>query len=888
MSYESRGEFLLAEELFVFLWRRLTEECHKAHHRHGVEIHIHLLDVVIEYVRFLHRRHRHEEGASVLLCIWTEYEEYEFESETIFLRLKVIGELMRTVSLLSVAVRVFRKCLSWFKSRSIHEHATSCEALVSETLEEITTVTTTRTSTTTVSTFSETVIKETFESIMSRTVVTSETIAVCQILIAHYMKLEQWSSVIEVTRRSLSLIWKSVIAGSGTIALPRDFSAGAIDISISLAISHQRCYHYHEAEDIYVRIYRACRNSCRIDDARLSRVSKALIMFYEEHRHWHQVIKIHKELLAQYRSHLGAKHHQTVQTLYILGALCAEHAEEDALQYYEEITTILNHGSSICHVDALGAMIFVCRYRFQAGHWHKLQTVCKVLWHSWKDHYRSHAKFTVNIVEQLYFRYRYVLEHHLHCEYSVLRELAIEYRSTCLKVFGETAAITIKAMIELAHINMRSDKHIHEAITIYEEVITYTKKNTTTIISTTTITTIKQKLTQAYITVCSQDDISTITVERAVKAVMERYEYLKLTYGWQSDTLACLREVVLLHVKAKQQAAVVRLLLEASVQIIIKEKKSQSLHECGRTIGQIFDRCGMGNVALEIVEELRLQVITGKASEHNRHGVKVEKSVGTLCFVFLVTLEQIVRGALSASYSEAMADYLTESILYKSYHQSMSSSAILIIGNAARLRSFLSSHKRQGQREAVEKQSYDIFVKKWTINASREIGLLFYVSLLTQIGDSIRDVQIGNVACLASVAEVRSLLNSGQTEKAYNYADVAFNFIEHQGSYHHLQNVPAGFKLSTLLVCRDLDQSIRANMDQKMPEKLLELSRKVTRAVLKACKDSKIDFVQLKLRDLNELVGLLGVQQNYVDLEVSSLVMPLLSPLRPFYSTVSS
>ena len=152
VSYEERGEFRMAEELYIFLWTRLTEQCHRSHHHHGVDIHIHLIDVVIEYVRFLRRCHRHEEASSVLICIWTEYEEYEFESEVIFLRLKVIGELMRAVSLLSVAVTVFKKCWAWFKSHSKHEHTSSCEVLISETIEEITTISTTSTTATSTTT----------------------------------------------------------------------------------------------------------------------------------------------------------------------------------------------------------------------------------------------------------------------------------------------------------------------------------------------------------------------------------------------------------------------------------------------------------------------------------------------------------------------------------------------------------------------------------------------------------------------------------------------------------------------------------------------------------------------------------------------------------------
>ena len=689
------------------------------------------------------------------------------------------------------------------------------------------------------------------------------------------MKMEQWSLAIETTTRSLTLIWRSVIASSGTIALPKEFAAGAIDIAISLAICHHRSHHFHEAEEIYVRVYRACRNSCSIDDERLTKACTALIRFYTESRHWHKVIEIHRELLIDYREHVGSTHHLTIRTLYTLGSLCAEHGHGHAYEYYEEIIKVLNRGSHICHHDALDAMIFICRYHYEAGHWQKLQSVCKILWETWKGQHRGHDKFTVDFVEILYFRYRYVLEHHVHSELSVLRELTIEYRNICLKVFGATTAITVKAMIELAQICMRSEKYIHEAITIYEEVLTQTKTSTTkTVVSTTTIITVRQRLTEAYVSVCRHDSVSTTTIERAIMVVLERYEHLRLTYGWaHTETLAILREVVLLYIKSKKQeshATVTRILIEAVIQIIVKEKRSQTLHEAGRNVGEIFVSCGMTKVALEIIHELRLQIITGAASSDNRHGIKLDKSAGRLSFVFLVTLEQVVNGALSISYSQVMADYLTESILYESYTHSLKSSATVIISHAARLRAFLFSHERHSQRKVLESQSYDIFVKKWSINArSREIGILFYVSLLVQIGDSIRDVHIGNVACMSAVVEVRRLLEAGRIQQAYEVAECALDFIKHQRSYHHLQNIPAGFKLSSLLVMRGMDVSLKSKIDHKQRESMFELSRKIIREVLEACKESKIDFVRLKLHELNDLVGLLGDQQNYADLEVS-------------------
>lgn len=470
VSYEARGELLMAEELYIMLWKRLAERCHQFHHHQGVEIHIATIDVVLEYVRFLRRCHRHEEASNVLICIWTEYEEYDFESETIFLRFKIIGELMRTIRLLSVAVSVFKKCWRWFEAHGKHEHTASCEVLISETIEEITSTTTTTTNTrTTTTTTTETIIKEVFESTLSRSTVTSETIVICNSLISYHMKLEQYSEAIEVAKRSLRLVWRSIISGGGAIALPRDFGAGAIDIALRLALCHHHSHHFHEAEEMYIRVYRACRNSCHIHDERLTKCSGALIKFYEEHRHWREVIEIYQELLVEYRQHLGADHTLTVRTLYVLGSLCADYGHGEASEYYEAIIATLNKGSHVCHSDALDAMFYMCRYHYEAGHWHKLRGICKVLWETWKGHHLGSAKFTADLVEILYVRYRYVLEIHDHCEYSMLRELTIEYRNLCIKTFGAAVAIAIKASIELAQLCMRSEKHIHEAVSIYEE-----------------------------------------------------------------------------------------------------------------------------------------------------------------------------------------------------------------------------------------------------------------------------------------------------------------------------------------------------------------------------------------------------------------------------------
>ena len=880
LSYEKRGEILMAEELFVMLWRRLTEQCHHHHRRLGIEIHIHTIDVVIEYVHFLRRCHRHEEAANVLICIWSEYEEFDFESETIFLKLKIIGQLMREISLLSIAVSVFKKCWGWFKARGKHEHTKSCEVLISETTVEIVsasskTITTVSTTTTT---STETVIREVFESTLTRTSVTSETISICRNLISYYMKLEMWSEAIEITKRSLLVIWKSIVSGVGMVALPTDFASDAIDIAIHLAICHDKSHHFHEAEEIYLRIYHACRSSCRIDDERLTRVYGILIKFYEEHRHWQKLIEIHQEILAEYRTHLGPKHSLTIRALYTLGSLCLEHGHGNGYEYYEEIISILNGGSHICHADAFEAMMIICRWRYEAGHWHKLRTVCKILWDTWKDRHAGHERFTAEFIEVLYLRYRYVLEHHVHCEYSVLRELTIEYRNACLKSFGISFAVTIKALVELAHINMRSEKYVHEAISLYEEVLTHietiSKTTTMTIVMTeTSITEVRTKLTKAYIQICSHESVSSQTIERAIKFVLQRYQSLQITLGWAHvETLAVLREIVHMHLKLKKQESVsivTRILLEATIEIISREKHSKTLHEAGKHIGEIYVSCGLASYAHDMIHELRLQIITGSATS-NKLGLKLDKPVGRVSFVFLVTLEHIVSRNVSISYTEVMANYLTESVLYESFTRSFSSSTTVMIGHAARLRAFLYHHKRHNQINTLVDQSFEVFIKKWSLSGQTHIRKLFYISLLEQIGEDIREINIGDVACRSSAAKAAYLYEHDRAQEACEVTQCAFQFLTQQRSFYKFENVTYGFKLSGIMVGIGLVQPVKGNIDPQLHQKMRQLSQDIIREVIKACKEAKIDFVRLRLADLNGLIALLGEQQNYNDLEAST------------------
>lgn len=334
----------------------------------------------------------------------------------------------------------------------------------------------------------------------------------------------------------------------------------------------------------------------------------------------------------------------------------------------------------------------------------------------------------------------------------------------------------------------------------------------------------------------------------------------------------------MMYKKLKTQEShsiIMPMLLQTSIEIITKEKHSPTLHEAARTIGAIFITCELIDHGLDIVREMRRQIITGTSTPSSKLGFKFDTSIGRVSYVFLVTFEEVLRGSMTISYSQIMADLLTETILYESYTRCVKSQASVevIITHVARLRVFLVSHRRMEQVEVLQHHVFEMFLKKWgtSVKTRREIILVFFISLLEEVGQVRREVEIGDAACISSNKKVVTLLERGDYQEAFEVAQCAFQFVHHQRAYHHLQNVGHGFKLSAYMAGRKLKEPSKKLIEQKLHDQMLDLSRTVIHDVLQACKESKINFVRMQLGELNDLVGLLGEQKNYADLEVALL-----------------
>jgi len=285
----------------------------------------------------------------------------------------------------------------------------------------------------------------------------------------------------------------------------------------------------------------------------------------------------------------------------------------------------------------------------------------------------------------------------------------------------------------------------------------------------------------------------------------------------------------------------------------------------------MYVTCGLLDDGRKVLQELHQQIISKIYTTSEKSGFKIDQSVGKGSYVFLVTFEGIIQSSTFVSYSKVMADLLTETILYESYTRTLKSETNIevILVTGARFYEFLVVSSRKEQATTVQETLFKIFHKKWgsIIKTHQETTKTFFISLLRQLGSDTRHQHIDNAAWTSTCLKVHELLSASRFQESYDLALCAFQFITHQNAFHQLQNIGYGFKLSGYMALRGLSTPFSKPIEPELRTKMLALSRQIIGTVFKVCKETKINFVRLKLGEINDLVALLGEQENYADLE---------------------
>jgi tetratricopeptide (TPR) repeat protein len=889
LLYISQKQWILAEEILITLWRSVSIACRL---QASLTLHITKLRVAIEYIKFLRELKRVEEAVNILTVVWAEYEHQVFEDLTIVLRFKEIGLLFRSFGLLEVSLSIFTKIWGWFKSKgkATHEDAVETEIFVTQVFEEIVT-TTTKTKTTTITTTetTEIVVKEIYETHYQRCKTSGKVddafFRSCFVLVQLYESLANWVQAEITIRQSLEITWKAIFAAEINIKLSQTHMTECIRLATSYAICLHRMQRYEEAERVYLRIFRACFGSLALDHACVKESLTVLIAFYEEHHRHEKVIEVYELVLERYRKHFGAGHAHTIEVLYILAAQCRMLGRKEEFTYYIEIITVLNKGRKHCHPDASKAAVLLIEYYYEHKQWTELHHTCTLLWESFLHHHKE-CVFAEHEIELIYRRYLYVLEVHLKVEYAVLYKLSKEYHTHVQVVFGATAAILIRAMIAYAGICERHHEHYHEAVTVYEEVITkYSSTKTSTVVITETeISTVKTRLSKVYVTiVTSGGKTTTTTFERAILISLELYAKFKLEYGcWHETTLGKLREIVLIYHKMGTQETrtkMIEILHEAFVSILTVSISSVRLYAAATTLAAIYVSVSLVEYAERLVQDVHHLIIFGRAFTDKEISLKLDVKLTKLAFVFLTAFRQRLVKETVWTYSEVMASLLLEVSLYEQYNLAVSSNSQIetILLHGAKLRFFWVEAELVHHRHLIAVLDQKLFALfkasfKAFLPADDAVAREFYVALVTELGPTrSTKIDLALLSCRAGNARVAQLLQAGEFRRAHEVARCVFHFASKQRFYNGLHRVHYGYKLAEFMAGVD----VRRPTDTKLAEEMLKTSREILAYVLEVFKEDGVDFFRLNFKDLAGIIRLLGYQGNYAQLEVLSPHSPL-------------
>ena len=863
-----------AEEVIVTFLQKITYLC--LHHP-TTENHQRKLEILMVYVRFLTRHSRKEEAKHILRGVWGEYEHQEITTVEWAVTLKIIAEELKKLSLMTVALSVFHSIWGYFKKtgKKNHFEGISVAIYIAEISQEIQVTFT-----------EEDVLQEVYELTMTQittnTKIEVSTITTCEMLSMYFATRERWSDCLRICDAVLPKLWPSLATGQGTPSLPKDFYAAAIKLATRQAYCHYQLRHKEKAEYIYVYVYQASKHSLRVGDETVFQAAKELIEFYESISMLEKALKIGRELQESYLTTLGISHSLTLEILYLLGNLCAKHNIRDgefcrAEWYYLEIYTNLDKGSDVCHKDAIDAAIgLISLYRKEAR-WVDCQKVYGCIWRTVIKRGKDYA-MEAEFVDNTYHNYVFVLEKKVKVEYRVLVQVSVEYRDICIELYGPHAEISFKALVQLAAIYERSEEHKSEAMKIYEILIRETRSLSLISPSIATILMItKSRLAHIYLT---STTVTTETLTKAIVLLTEQFEHSKSEHGCSHHTtLEQLRELINLHKRQGSQQDIsmaMRTIRNCSVEVITKETDYLRLFDAAVSFANNYITLGHVKAAQEFLYEIRRQIIFRDFSSSDKCGFKLDPSIDRRSYVFLIAFEETLKGSKIISFSSVMADLLTETILFEMYtlavKQNTSFETVLLRG--ARLRAFQKHMHYDNEAKRLEDDLLIMFRKGMgsSITTSQAITHRFFIILLEDLGKDQPDLHIVNSGWTAGAKAVHNLIEQQKWQDALELATAVWQFTKAHRGLHNHENIHIGIKLSLALVGRGQDRK----WDHKLYEQMLELSKTILRECFGASRHHKVNFIEINIKELNELVGVLGQQQNFSDLEVRIILLFLL------------
>lgn len=871
-SYISRKELALAEQTYVELWQQISSKCRTTQ---SIQWHEKNIEVATAYSQFLRTQKRMTESSAVLTVIWEQYQHHQVSySESIVARLTSVAKEMKQMGSYTMALSIFKHAVSFYKG--VRQEDSSASRDISNQMSETSTELVRQslaasTSTETTTTISESVYKDVFFSVIqSSKNIEASTVALAKKLSAKYMEERNFTEAISVIQATLQRTWPSFLSNSiHDVTLTSTFTLESIELIERLAECYLQLRHMERVEDTYSRFFRAALVTTEVDKATFQKAQTLLISFYDKYGYQDNAVSVYQDVLVTYRARFGPTHELTIQTLYTLAHRCQKYPRNHPywIEYYLQVVTSLNKDSDICHKDALDAIIVVTTTYWQDRRYAEAVTIYRVLWNTFVRQTKQHKVFSEeNFVQTLYERYRQCLEE-TKASFESLYQVTKEFRDTVVATLGAQSAIAVEATLTLAQVSQRSEEHIAQAISLYEEA----SRSTKTVTTSTRSNELKQALSSLYVRQLKSQSSSSFKAEHVERALAMTHEQLNESttkHGYSHESsLNHVRELANLYQRQQKNELAVKVLTNAVSQIVQKETSSQRQIESAASIVASFHACQQTAVAYSLVQELHRQICAKDASNVSQWSFDLTKTSRS-SLAFLASLQYNLRKDLSVTFAEIMASLTMEYIYFEQFRNTLRNNESLtsILLAAAPLRFFLRQNGQDEMVIVVESQAVSLFEKRDAQDLhclSKETPRIFIVNILEHLGSG-RNKDFNRSVILASNHGVAKLTKAKKFPEAYDIANLGFLYASKHNGYNGPRSVGMGFKLASLLVGRDSEKAT----DSSLRKKTLDLSNKIVRKILDICKNLNINFAQIQLFELSHLSILLGEQHDYETLEV--------------------
>ncbi|KAK3080720.1 hypothetical protein LTS18_013809 [Coniosporium uncinatum] len=381
---------------------------------------------------------------------------------------------------------------------------------------------------------------------------------------------------------------------------------------------------------------------------------------------------------------------------------------------------------------------------------------------------------------------------------------------------------------------------------------------------------IKETMTQLFarrITQQASSSTSSETIEKAISMYQEQFAQTKSKYGYSHEmTLSHLKELSMLYSRQQKTDIAVKELTTAIAEITTKEQSTQKLLESASYIAQSFQACQQEKRCLEIIQELHRQIIAKDTKQSSKFGFNLTQC-SSASLMFIASLEYHMRTDLSLTFSEILSDIIAESVYYENFRRVMKANEDLeaIVLAAAPLRHFLYRRNRRELATILEDQITNLFKQRDVPDhkfLSKDSPRIFIVGILDQLGNR-KTVNFVRLVIIGTNKVLFRLVDQNKFKEAYDIANIAFMYAQYHKGYHGPRAISRGFELAAYLDGRGENRC----PDPGLRQQLLKLSNSIIKEILKICKEQKINFAQVQLPEVNQLIALLGEQKDYETLE---------------------